>query len=218
MGQRGEICGVILAVLLVLLVLAPAVGPPWPSAAAIRVLGAACLAVGLPILAWRALHLGRSLPPFPRPLPEGRLVPSGVFRFVRHPIYFGVLLCALGYALMTTSVLCLVLTIILSVFFDMKARREEVWLQARYPDYAAYRTRVKKLIPWIYRRRTLVLRASHASLTYTSRMSSRIFQCARHRRLRTGDTARRIQYPRRQPRLGMRLVDALRLHRSTRMH
>lgn len=150
MGQRGEIWVVIQAVLLVLLVVAPAVGPPWPGTAAIRVLGAACLAVGLPIVAWGALNLGRSLTPFPRPLPEGRLVTRGVYRFVRHPIYFGVLLCALGYALMTTSVLRLALTIILFVFFDMKARREEVWLQARYPDYAAYRTRVKKLIPWIY--------------------------------------------------------------------
>src|SRR3569832_1858774 len=117
MGQRGEIWGGIQAVLLVLLVLAPTVGLPWPGTAAIRVLGAVCLAVGLPIVAWSALNLGCSLTPFPRPLPEGRLVTSGGYRFVRHPIYFGVLLCALGYALMTTSVLRLALSIILFVFF-----------------------------------------------------------------------------------------------------
>src|SRR3569832_2887783 len=100
MGQRGEIWVVIQAVLLVLLVLAPTVGPPWPGTAAIRVLGAVCLAVGLPIVAWSALNLGRSLPPFPRPLPEGRLVFCGVFRFVCFLFFFGELLCALGYALL----------------------------------------------------------------------------------------------------------------------
>src|SRR3569833_2571811 len=167
MGQRGEIWVVIQAVLLVLLALAPAGGPPWPSAAAIRVLGAACLAVGLPILAWSALNLGRSLTPFPRPLPEGRLVTSGVYRFVRHPIYFGVLLCALGYALMTTSVLRLALTIILFVFFDMKARREELWLQARYPDGAAGRARGEERRPGREGRRTRGRRAAQAAQTDT---------------------------------------------------
>jgi protein-S-isoprenylcysteine O-methyltransferase Ste14 len=32
----------------------------------------------------------------------------------------------------------------------MKARREESWLQEKYPEYAAYKSRVKKLIPWVY--------------------------------------------------------------------
>jgi protein-S-isoprenylcysteine O-methyltransferase Ste14 len=32
----------------------------------------------------------------------------------------------------------------------MKARREERWLQEQYPEYSAYKSRTKKLIPWIY--------------------------------------------------------------------
>jgi len=40
--------------------------------------------------------------------------------------------------------------IALFVFFDAKARKEEVWLTERFPDYANYRISVKKLIPWIY--------------------------------------------------------------------
>lgn len=150
MGQRGEIWVLIQAILLVLLTVAPSVGPPWPQAGWIRGFGAVCLMIGILKLAWSAFSLGRSLTPFPRPLPNGRLVTSGAYRFVRHPMYFGVLLCALGYALITMNPLRLALTIVLFLFFDRKANREELWLQEQYPEYAAYRTHVKKLIPWIY--------------------------------------------------------------------
>ena len=39
---------------------------------------------------------------------------------------------------------------LLLVFFDIKSRREEAWLVARFPAYADYRRRVRKLIPFIY--------------------------------------------------------------------
>ena len=39
---------------------------------------------------------------------------------------------------------------LLVVFFDIKSRREEAWLAARFPAYADYRRRVRKLIPFIY--------------------------------------------------------------------
>jgi len=40
--------------------------------------------------------------------------------------------------------------IALLVFFDLKARKEEIWLMEKFPDYENYRISVKKLIPWIY--------------------------------------------------------------------
>jgi protein-S-isoprenylcysteine O-methyltransferase Ste14 len=36
------------------------------------------------------------------------------------------------------------------VFFDLKARKEEIWLKHQFPDYENYQSQVKKLIPWIY--------------------------------------------------------------------
>jgi protein-S-isoprenylcysteine O-methyltransferase Ste14 len=33
---------------------------------------------------------------------------------------------------------------------DAKARREELWLRARYPAYDEYARRVKRLIPYVY--------------------------------------------------------------------
>jgi protein-S-isoprenylcysteine O-methyltransferase Ste14 len=36
------------------------------------------------------------------------------------------------------------------VFFDLKSRREEIWLAEQFPDYAAYKARTRRLLPWLY--------------------------------------------------------------------
>jgi protein-S-isoprenylcysteine O-methyltransferase Ste14 len=41
------------------------------------------------------------------------------------------------------------LALALLIFFDLKARREESWLEQPYPEYASYQKRVKKLVPWL---------------------------------------------------------------------
>lgn len=38
----------------------------------------------------------------------------------------------------------------MAIFFDTKAGVEERWLTKRFPEYAAYRRRVRKLIPFVY--------------------------------------------------------------------
>lgn len=137
-------------VILALIVLAPMSGETWSIPALFQTPGWVLLGIGAALSIWSATNLGRSLTPLPRPLPDGRLVTEGAYRFVRHPIYLGVLLCAFGFALATMSPLRLVLAAILFVFFDMKSRREEKWLEEKYPGYASYKKRVKKLLPWIY--------------------------------------------------------------------
>lgn len=150
MGKRGEawVAGQVL--IFILFALAPRIGPMWSDAVPISLAGWSLLLIGAGLGAWSALNLGRSLTPMPRPLEEGRLVTHGTYRFVRHPIYSGIVLAALGIALLTASWPRLGLGILLLLFFDRKARVEERWLEQKYPGYAAYRTRVKKLIPWIY--------------------------------------------------------------------
>jgi protein-S-isoprenylcysteine O-methyltransferase Ste14 len=38
----------------------------------------------------------------------------------------------------------------LFLFLDLKSRREERWLCAKFPDYPAYQRRVRRLIPFVY--------------------------------------------------------------------
>ena len=96
------------------------------------------------------IGLGSNISPFPKPREGGRLVTDGTYGVVRHPIYSGITLGSFGWGLATGSPLGLALTVLLFVFLDLKSRREEQWLTEAYPDYPAYRRRVKKLVPWVY--------------------------------------------------------------------
>ena len=114
--------------------------------------GAGLLLVGAGVLQCAAglVALGPALTPYPRPLARGALRTGGVYGLVRHPIYTGILFMALGWSLYRHSLPGVGFDILLFVFFDRKAVREERWLVERFPDYAGYRRRVRKLIPWVY--------------------------------------------------------------------
>lgn len=112
--------------------------------------GQALLVVGVLLAFAGAVSLGRWLTPFPQPLPESQLRTAGAYALVRHPLYSGLLFMALGWSLYSISVAGLAFDAVLFLFFDRKAAREELWLAGKFSGYAAYRRRVKKLIPWIY--------------------------------------------------------------------
>ena len=111
--------------------------------------GLLCL-VGLGFVALGSMALGRNLSPFPKPKDNGTLVESGIFSIVRHPIYSGFSLFAFGWSLVWNSIATLIAALVLLAFFDIKARREERWLEEKFAGYAAYKSRVKKLIPFVY--------------------------------------------------------------------
>jgi protein-S-isoprenylcysteine O-methyltransferase Ste14 len=77
-------------------------------------------------------------------------VERGPYRLVRHPIYTGLILGAVGLAVITPWPGTFIATGLLTVVLDLKRRREEVWLRDRYPGYAAYQARTRALIPFLY--------------------------------------------------------------------
>lgn len=151
--NRGELWVVAQLVLLGGIFLAPFLDDGWPIAGLnplSRVAGLFAGLAGLALVALAAGSLNASFTIFPRPKDNGVLSQSGVYGIVRHPMYGGVILAALGWSLFWISPLGAILTIALGLFFDRKAHQEEIWLQERYPEYARYRKRVRKLIPWVY--------------------------------------------------------------------
>ena len=98
---------------------------------------------GVAMVAGGAASLGHSLTPNPRPRAGATLRDSGLYGVVRHPIYGGVMLCALGWSLWFSPA-ALGPTALTVAVLDLKSRREEAWLEDRYPGYAGYRARVPK--------------------------------------------------------------------------
>jgi protein-S-isoprenylcysteine O-methyltransferase Ste14 len=152
LGARGEGWFLLQLVLFAAIAAAGTIGPAWSGG--LRVLG---LAVGVAligiggVLSLRGvLDLRENLTPFPKPLPGARLVDTGAYRLVRHPIYGGLIVAAAGWGLATASPVAIVGAGVLLVFFDLKSRREEAWLAGQFDGYSAYRSRTRKLLPGLY--------------------------------------------------------------------
>ena len=154
-GARGEWFVVAQIVLIALVFLGPrtvAGLPAWsfPFPRAWPVAGGALMIAGGGLFGAGILRLGRGLTPLPYPKDGAELVQTGPYALVRHPMYGGGLVLALGWALWVHGWLTLGYVAVLFVFLDVKSRREERWLAGKFPAYAAYQRRVRKLIPFVY--------------------------------------------------------------------
>ncbi len=155
LGPRGE--GWVVAQLVLFAVIAGAGlrdlagGDPGTSwGLVVRLSGLVGIALGGLVAGRGAWDLRVSLSPFPRPVADAPLIESGAYRFIRHPIYSGLVLGAIGWGMVTGSILAIAMAGLLFFLFVGKSRREEVWLEAVHPEYGAYRERTRRLIPWIY--------------------------------------------------------------------
>ena len=153
LGKRGGgwVAGQVL--LMAAVFVSALVGRGWSGGYAVvaYVVGGTLLAVGLLLLVSAGLTLGVSLTPFPAPRAGQEITTGGAYALVRHPMYGGGILIALGWTVIFASVVGLAFTFLLAVFLDLKARREEAWLSEHVSDYGAYRERTRrKLLPFIY--------------------------------------------------------------------
>jgi protein-S-isoprenylcysteine O-methyltransferase Ste14 len=120
----------------------------WPASAAFDWAMLALCAVGLMGCWWARLHIGR-LWSGGVVVKEGhRVVDTGPYAIVRHPIYTSAFIACLAFALIRGRPLDLLLFAGFVSFFSLKARVEERFLVAQFgADYDAYRARVPMLIP-----------------------------------------------------------------------
>ncbi len=139
------------AAILLGLVLLPR-GEQWSTPGWLNGLSLVVSGAGIVLAAAAALGLGRSLTPTPVPRETGELNTSGLYAFVRHPIYSGVLLIVLGIAMRSGSLFTIQLAVIAVAFFNVKARWEEGELTKTYSGYEEYARQTPRFIPRLPRR------------------------------------------------------------------
>jgi len=110
-------------------------------------MGALCFVLGGGFGIAGVAVLGRNRTPYPRPRAGSELVQHGIYARVRHPLYTSVMLASLGWALLWQSGPAFVVALALLPFFHAKARREEQWLNGKFPGYADYARRVPRFLP-----------------------------------------------------------------------
>lgn len=121
-------------------------------------LGWACTAIacaGLAFTWWARLHLGRLWSASVGRKAGHRLVDTGPYGLVRHPIYTGITLAAIGTAAMRGTVAGWLGAAIMTLGWYIKLQLEERFLREQlgadaYDDYAR---RVPMLVPWTGTRR-----------------------------------------------------------------
>ena len=123
----------------------------WTEAGAAAI-GAAFVAAGWNLtlwswVSWRNIFFGHAISP------GQRLVTSGAYGFVRHPVYLGVVLMWFGLAAAFHSPPVLAAAVVyVTPAYVLYARSEERMMQEEFGnEYRAYQRSVPMLVPWLGR-------------------------------------------------------------------
>jgi protein-S-isoprenylcysteine O-methyltransferase Ste14 len=113
-------------------------------------IGLALWIAGIALAVWARLYIGRNwgMPMTRREDPD--LVTTGPYRFIRHPIYTGIILAMIGTAL-AISLFGLIVVAVIAAIFAYSASREEHFLAEEFPaTFPDYKARTKMLIPFVF--------------------------------------------------------------------
>ena len=104
---------------------------------------------GAVVITFGIINMNENLTPFPTPRRNSSLISGGIYKYIRHPIYSGIILLFLAYGLYSGSVGRLIITIILSIVFYFKTELEEELLIERFPGYQNYKGVTGRFLPKI---------------------------------------------------------------------
>jgi len=120
---------------------------PVPQSMAVSVASLVLICIGYAFACYSLLYLGRSL----SLLAEARkLVTTGPYAIVRHPLYTAYAIGSLGLLLQYLSPATLALWLVHIALQLGRIRYEEIILRQAFPEYADYSRRVARLIPAVH--------------------------------------------------------------------
>jgi len=80
-----------------------------------------------------------------------KLVTTGIYSHIRHPLYLGEITRNLGFAVLFSSLYGFVIMVIANIFLVIRIQTEEKMLVSEFgAEYEQYKKRTKKLLPYIY--------------------------------------------------------------------
>lgn len=116
----------------------------------VQVIGIILCAAGIAFAIWARRHLGRDWSGTPSIKEGHELVTSGPYRFVRHPIYTGMIIALFGSGLVN-GIIWIIFFVVFTVVFLMRIPVEEGYMMQLFPSqYPEYKKRTKALIPFVW--------------------------------------------------------------------
>lgn len=116
----------------------------------VGLIGLALSIAGAVIACWARYSLGSNWSVSVQEKEHHALIQGGVYRWVRHPIYSGLLLLFTGNALIVGDYRGIVAVAVIFVSFWLKLKKEEKILAATFGEqYDAYKDGTKALIPFV---------------------------------------------------------------------
>lgn len=116
-------------------------------------IGFGLVGLGVILVLMAITALGPSLSAHPAPRSRSGLVTDGLYRWMRHPIYTGLLAATLGVAISNGVWPQIVIWVALLSLLIFKSRFEESLLREKYPNYEAYAAKTGRFLPRVFRRR-----------------------------------------------------------------
>ncbi|GAK76477.1 hypothetical protein JCM19296_2074 [Nonlabens ulvanivorans] len=113
----------------------------------ITIIGLLIAIAGILIFLLAILQLSKNLSPFPTPRSDSSLIKNGLYRYVRHPIYTGILMTFYGYAFYSDSIYKILIASLLLILFYVKSRYEESKLKEKFPSYSTYALITGRFLP-----------------------------------------------------------------------
>jgi protein-S-isoprenylcysteine O-methyltransferase Ste14 len=157
--RRAEPSASRLAVLAIVIVAFTILFGPWlrssviagrfvPNLPGIKYSGIFLVWLGIGIAMWARYHLGEYWSARITIKVDHKLIDSGPYAYIRHPIYSGILLALIGTALAVGNWRGVIAFFLILVVYVLKARREESLLTRELGEtYQEYRNRTGMLIP-----------------------------------------------------------------------
>jgi protein-S-isoprenylcysteine O-methyltransferase Ste14 len=120
----------------------------WPLPAALGWAMVALTLAGVAFAWWARIHLGRLWSGGIERMAAHRVVDSGPYALVRHPIYTGLIAAVIAGAAVHGTPLAVAGAALFTLGFALKAKVEERFLERELGGYDAYRARVPMLVPF----------------------------------------------------------------------